>query len=39
MFTFEDSELGGTSESCLSIKVEDEGCVMSADPKNKKVSE
>jgi hypothetical protein len=37
MFTFKDS--GDTLESCLSIKVEDEGCVIAADPRNKKVSE
>ena len=37
VFTFKDS--GDTSKSCLSIQVKDEGCVMSADPKNKKVSE
>ena len=37
VFTFKD--LGDTSESYLSIKVKDDGCVMSADPKNKKVSD
>ena len=33
VFTFKD-----TSESCLSVEVKDDGCVMSADPKNKKAS-
>ena len=35
MFAFKDS--GDTSDSCLSIKVKDEGCVMAADPENKQV--
>ena len=35
VFTFKDSG----DNSCLSIKVKDEGCVTSADPENKKVSE
>ena len=37
MFTFKDS--GDTSESCLSLKVKDVGCVMAADPENKMVRE
>ena len=37
MFAFKDS--GDTSDSCLSIKVKDEGCVMAADPENKMVRE
>ena len=37
MFTFKD--LGDTSESCLSIEVKYEGCVMAADPENKLVRE
>ena len=37
MFTFKDS--GDTSESYLSIKVKDDGCVMAADPENKQVRE
>ena len=37
VFTFKDS--GDASKSFLSIEVKNEGCVMSADPENKKVSE
>ena len=37
MFTFKDP--GDTSDPYLSIKAEDDGCVMAADPKNKKVSD
>ena len=37
MFTFKDS--GDTSDACLSVEVRGDGCVISADPKNKKVSE
>ena len=37
VFIFKDS--GDTSDACLSVEVKGDGCVISADPKNKKVSE
>ena len=39
MFAFEVSGDTSISESCLSVEVKNEGCLMAADPENKLVRE